>query len=44
LALLLETTVPIDAAAVAVDAHLITGNPKHFPMPELEVVHWPVGV
>jgi hypothetical protein len=22
---------------------LATGNPKHFPMAELEVEHWPVG-
>lgn len=33
----------IAAAAVAVDARLVTGNPKHFPMVELEVEHWPVG-
>jgi hypothetical protein len=33
----------IAAAAVGVDARLITGNPKHFPMPELDVEHWPVG-
>jgi hypothetical protein len=33
----------IAAAAVGVDAQLATGNPKHFPMPELDVVHWPVG-
>jgi predicted nucleic acid-binding protein len=33
----------IAAAAVAVDARLITGNPKHFPMSELDVEHWPVG-
>ena len=25
-------------------ARLCTGNPKHFPMPELTVEHWPVGV
>lgn len=34
----------IAAAAVSVEAQLATGNPKHFPMPELDVVHWPVGV
>jgi predicted nucleic acid-binding protein len=33
----------IAAAAVGVGARLATGNPKHFPMGELEVEHWPVG-
>jgi predicted nucleic acid-binding protein len=33
----------IAAAALGVDARLATGNPKHFPMPELDVEHWPVG-
>jgi predicted nucleic acid-binding protein len=33
----------IAAAAVGVGARLATGNPKDFPMPELEVEHWPVG-
>ncbi len=33
----------IAAAAVGVDARLVTGNPKHFPMAELEVEHWEVG-
>jgi len=33
----------IAAAAVGVDARLVTGNPKHFPMDELEVEHWRVG-
>jgi predicted nucleic acid-binding protein len=33
----------IAAAAVAVDARLATGNPRHFPMRELRVEHWPVG-
>ena len=33
----------VAAAAVAVGARLATGNPKHFPMPELHVEHWPVG-
>lgn len=34
----------IAAAALTVGARLATGNPKHFPMTELEVEHWPVGV
>jgi predicted nucleic acid-binding protein len=33
----------IAAAAIAVDARLATANPKHFPMPELELEHWPAG-
>jgi predicted nucleic acid-binding protein len=33
----------IAAAALGVGARLATGNPKHFPMTELEVEHWPVG-
>jgi predicted nucleic acid-binding protein len=33
----------IAAAAVGVGARVATGNPKHFPMAELEVEHWPVG-
>lgn len=33
----------IAAAAVGIDARLATGNPKHFPMKELHVEHWPVG-
>ena len=33
----------IAAAAVGIDARLATGNPKHFPMPELAVEHWPAG-
>jgi predicted nucleic acid-binding protein len=33
----------IAAAAVGVGARLATGNPKHFPMKELEVEHWPAG-
>jgi predicted nucleic acid-binding protein len=32
----------IAAAAVGVGARLATGNPKHYPMPELDVEHWPV--
>jgi predicted nucleic acid-binding protein len=31
------------AAAIGVGARLATGNPKHFPMGELDVEHWPVG-
>ena len=34
----------IAAAAVGVGAKLATGNPKHFPMPDLDVEHWPVGM
>jgi predicted nucleic acid-binding protein len=33
----------IAAAAVGVRARLATGNPKHFPMEELDVEHWPAG-
>lgn len=33
----------IAAAAVGAGATLATGNPKHFPMPELAVEHWPAG-
>jgi predicted nucleic acid-binding protein len=33
----------IAAAAVGVGARLASGNPKHFPMEEFEVEHWPVG-
>jgi len=33
----------IAAAAVGVGARLATGNPKHFPMQELAVEHWPPG-
>lgn len=33
----------IAAAAVGVGARLATGNPRHFPMAELDVEHWPVG-
>jgi len=32
----------IAAAAVGVGMPLATGNPKDFPMPELEVEHWQV--
>lgn len=34
----------IAAAAASVGARLATGNPSDFPMHELEVEHWPVGV
>ncbi len=34
----------IAAAAVGVGARLATGNPGDFPMPDLEVEHWAVGV
>jgi predicted nucleic acid-binding protein len=33
----------IAAAAVGIGARLATGNPKHFPMDELAVDHWPAG-
>jgi predicted nucleic acid-binding protein len=33
----------IAAAAAGVGARLVTGNPKHFPMHEVTVEHWPVG-
>jgi predicted nucleic acid-binding protein len=33
----------IAAAATGVGARLATGNPKDFPMSEVEVDHWPVG-
>jgi predicted nucleic acid-binding protein len=33
----------IAAAAVGVGARLATGNPRHFPMEEVEVEHWPAG-
>jgi predicted nucleic acid-binding protein len=33
----------IAAAAVGVGARLATGNPRDFPMDELEVENWPVG-
>jgi predicted nucleic acid-binding protein len=34
----------IAAAAVSIGVPLATGNPKHFPMRELNVEHWAVGV
>lgn len=33
----------IASAAVGMGAVLATGNPKDFPMSEVEVAHWPVG-
>ncbi|MBA2385005.1 MAG: PIN domain-containing protein [Actinobacteria bacterium] len=33
----------VAAAAAAIGGRLATGNPKHFPMPELRVEHWPAG-
>lgn len=33
----------IAAAAAAIGGRLATGNPKHFPMSELQVEHWPTG-
>jgi predicted nucleic acid-binding protein len=33
----------IAAAASGIGAQLATGNPKHYPMSELSVEHWPVG-
>lgn len=33
----------IAAAAVSAEARLATGNLRDFPMPELEVEHWPPG-
>lgn len=41
-------TIPQGDCLVAATAHvagarLATGNPKHFPMPELVVEHWPAG-
>jgi predicted nucleic acid-binding protein len=34
----------VAAAALSVGARLATGNPRDFPMRELEVDHWPAGV
>ncbi|MGI8682679.1 MAG: type II toxin-antitoxin system VapC family toxin [Mycobacteriales bacterium] len=33
----------IAAAALSAGGRLATGNPRHFPMPEVDVEHWPVG-
>lgn len=34
----------VAATAHLAGARLVTGNPAHFPMPELQVEHWPVGL
>lgn len=34
----------IAAAALGIGARLATGNPKHFPMAELDVEYWRVGL
>ena len=33
----------IAAAAVGLGARVVTGNPRHFPMQELTIEHWPAG-
>lgn len=33
----------VAAAALTSGSRLVTGNERHFPMPEIEVEHWPVG-
>jgi predicted nucleic acid-binding protein len=33
----------IAAAAAGVGARIATGNPRHFPMSELQVEHWIAG-
>ena len=33
----------VAAAALAIGGRLATGNPKDYPMTELEIEHWPVG-
>ncbi|CAN5860714.1 type II toxin-antitoxin system VapC family toxin [soil metagenome] len=33
----------VAATAFDAGARLATGNPVHFPMPEVQVEHWPVG-
>jgi len=33
----------VAATALGAGAVLVSGNPKDFPMAEIEVVHWPVG-
>lgn len=33
----------VAAAAVSAGVPLATGNPRHFPMQELEIQHWPAG-
>jgi len=34
----------VAAAALSIEARLATGNPRDFPMPELQVEHWTAGV
>ena len=34
----------VAAAALGVNARLATGNPKDFPMSDIDLEHWPVGV
>lgn len=33
----------IAAAALSAEARLVTGNPRHFPMREIALEHWPAG-
>jgi hypothetical protein len=33
----------VAAASLAIGGRLATGNPRHFPMSELDVEHWPAG-
>jgi predicted nucleic acid-binding protein len=33
----------VAAAALRIGGRLATGNPRHFPMTDLDVEHWPVG-
>ena len=33
----------VAAAALSIGGRLATGNPKHFPMRDLDVEHWPAG-
>lgn len=40
---LTQTDCLIAAASTALGARLATGNPRHFPMLEGQVDHWPVG-
>lgn len=34
----------VAAAALSTGGLLATGNPRDFPMPEIDLQHWPVGV
>jgi predicted nucleic acid-binding protein len=40
---LTQTDCLIAASAVSAGARLATGNPKDFPMPGIDVEHWPAG-